>query len=54
MAGEDTTLLCDAFRAYRRRAHRLTLQEQKAVVDETEFESEREGVIRLWRALMEQ
>ncbi len=53
MAGEDTDLLCDAFRAYRRRAHRLTLQEQKAVVGAEEFESEREGVIRLWRALME-
>jgi len=53
MAEADTTLLCDAFRAYRRRAHHLTLQEQSAVVDEAEFEAEREGVMRLWRALME-
>jgi len=53
MVEADTALLCDAFRAYRRRAHHLTLQEQKAVVVAEEFESEREGVIRLWRALME-
>ncbi|MCW8971771.1 MAG: bifunctional [glutamate--ammonia ligase]-adenylyl-L-tyrosine phosphorylase/[glutamate--ammonia-ligase] adenylyltransferase [Gammaproteobacteria bacterium] len=54
MAEADTALLCDAFRVYRRRAHHLTLQEQKAVVDETEFVAEREGVTRLWRALMEE
>jgi len=53
MAEADTTLLCDAFRAYRRRAHHLTLQELKAIVDDTEFVAEREGVMRLWRALME-
>ena len=52
MAEADTALLCDAFRAYRRRAHHLTLQEQKAVVDEAEFVAEREGVLRIWRALM--
>ncbi|MGM0595246.1 MAG: bifunctional [glutamate--ammonia ligase]-adenylyl-L-tyrosine phosphorylase/[glutamate--ammonia-ligase] adenylyltransferase [Pseudomonadota bacterium] len=50
----DTTVLCDAFRAYRRRAHHLTLQEQKAVVDEAEFTAEREAVIRLWRTMMEE
>jgi glutamate-ammonia-ligase adenylyltransferase len=54
MAEADAALLGDAFRAYRRRAHRLTLQEQKAVVDEAEFAAEREGVIRIWRAVMEE
>lgn len=52
MAVADATLLCDAFRAYRRRAHRLTLQQEKAVVDASEFMSEREGVRALWQALM--
>jgi len=54
MAEADTAMLCDAFRAYRRRAHHLTLQEQKAVVDAAEFVAEREGVMRLWRSLMEE
>ena len=54
MAGEDSALLCDAYRAYRRRAHHLTLQEQAVLADEAEFVDEREGVLRLWRALMEE
>ncbi len=53
MARADSELLCDAYRAYRRRVHRLTLQEQKAVVDAAEFAVESEEVLRLWRALME-
>jgi glutamate-ammonia-ligase adenylyltransferase len=53
MTDEDSALLCDAYRAYRRRAHHLTLQEQPVVVDEAEYASEREAVLRLWRELME-
>jgi len=53
MAGEDSVLLCDAYRAYRRRVHHLTLQEQPVLADEAEFVAEREGVVRLWRTLME-
>ena len=53
MAEEGCALLCDAYRAYRSRAHHLTLQELPVVVDEAEFVAEREGVLRLWRALLE-
>jgi glutamine synthetase adenylyltransferase len=53
MSGEDSASLCDAYRAYRRRAHHLTLQELPAVVAEGEFVAERETVLRLWRALLE-
>ena len=40
-------------RAFRRQVHRLTLQEQKAVVDAAEFAVESDAVRRLWRTLME-
>jgi glutamate-ammonia-ligase adenylyltransferase len=53
MAGEDTRLLADAYRAYRARLHRLTLQEESAVADVREFHEYREGVSALWRKLME-
>ncbi len=53
MARADSEMLCDAYRAYRRRVHRLTLQERKAVVDAAEFAEEQEMVLRLWCSLME-
>ncbi len=53
MEREDSALLCDAYRTYRRRAHHLTLQERPVVVDETEFVEERDAVLRLWRALLQ-
>lgn len=53
MAGADSALLCDAYRAFRRRVHRLTLQEQKAIVDAAEFATEREEVLRIWHGLLE-
>lgn len=49
---EQSSLLCDAYRSFRARAHRLTLQEQKAVVDESEFRELREGVIAIWQKMM--
>jgi glutamate-ammonia-ligase adenylyltransferase len=48
----DRVLLCDAYRAFRARAHRLTLQQQKAVVDEGEFAELRKGVTALWQMMM--
>ncbi len=53
MAEADSKLLCDAYRVFRSQVHRLTLQEQKAVVTEDQFSGEREAVLRLWRSLME-
>jgi [glutamine synthetase] adenylyltransferase / [glutamine synthetase]-adenylyl-L-tyrosine phosphorylase len=53
MAGTDSELLRDAYRAFRIRVHRLTLQEQKAVVDAAEFTAERDGVLRIWHALLD-
>ncbi len=48
----ERSLLSDAYRSYRARAHRLTLQQQKAVVDEGEFRELREGVTALWQKMM--
>lgn len=52
IAEDECTLLCDIYRAYRRRAHHLTLQERPVEVDEAEFVHEREAVLRLWQALL--
>ena len=48
----DSALLCDAYRAYRRRLHHLALQELPGLVDEEEFVPLREGVRRLWQSVM--
>ncbi len=53
MAAADSRLLADAYRAYRARLHRLTLQEESAVADAREFQEYREGVAALWRKLMD-
>ncbi len=53
MSEADSALLCDVYRAYRRRAHHLTLQERPAVVDEAEFVQERDAVLRVWRVLLQ-
>ncbi|MBE0510869.1 MAG: bifunctional [glutamate--ammonia ligase]-adenylyl-L-tyrosine phosphorylase/[glutamate--ammonia-ligase] adenylyltransferase [Chromatiales bacterium] len=49
---DDSALLCDAYRAYRRRLHHLALQELPGLVDETEFAEQRSEVQRLWQSLM--
>ena len=54
LTSEDAGLLADAYRAYRARVHSLTLQNESAVVDESEFREFREGVSRLWRELVEE
>ena len=48
----DSSLLCDAYRALRAAAHRLTLQELPAVVDEAEYADYRRAVQRLWQTMM--
>lgn len=53
IADDSATLLADAYRAYRARAHRLSLQEVPAVVDEREFAEMRERVTACWHELME-
>ncbi len=49
----DVVLLSDAYRAYRARGHRLTLQDQPAIVDAGEFTDYRAQVARIWNALIE-
>jgi glutamate-ammonia-ligase adenylyltransferase len=49
----DAGLLADAYRAYRAQVHRLTLQEQPALVEGAEFDALRAQVLRIWRELME-
>ncbi len=45
---EDADFLSEAYRTYRGRLHRLKLQERSAVVPDTEFVTQREGVQRIW------
>jgi glutamate-ammonia-ligase adenylyltransferase len=49
----DAARLRNAYRGLRRRIHRLKLQEQPAQVPVDEAGDDREGVIRVWRRLME-
>jgi len=44
--------LADAYRAFRARTHRLTLQEQSTVVGEDEFADYRQAVIQWWDTFM--
>ncbi len=48
----EAAMLAEAYRAYRTRLHRLTLQQQSGVVGDEEFQSYRGEVGRLWRRLM--
>jgi glutamate-ammonia-ligase adenylyltransferase len=50
----DAGLLCDAYRDYRARLHRLALQDVPAVVGADEFAGHREAVTRIWHLLMEE
>ena len=50
---EDVACLQEAYKAYRARVHRLSLQGASAAVDESEFVAERECVIGNWQRLME-
>ncbi len=45
--------LRDSYRSLRRRSHRLKLQEQSSLVPDSEFQTERAMVNRLWRTLLE-
>ncbi|UCE89592.1 MAG: bifunctional [glutamate--ammonia ligase]-adenylyl-L-tyrosine phosphorylase/[glutamate--ammonia-ligase] adenylyltransferase [Pseudomonadota bacterium] len=49
MPADETALLTDAYRTYRDRLHRLTLQELPGVVPEAEYATQREAVAQLWR-----
>ncbi len=50
---DEAGLLIDAYRAYRKRVHHLTLQEQPAVVEAVEFQELRDAVADVWNGLME-
>lgn len=57
LSSSDTAMLRDAYRALRHLGHRLTLQGRGSTLSEGELEPEiarhRDGVTRLWEALME-
>ncbi len=53
LSEEQAELLINTYRSYRGRAHRLVLQEQKAVVSREEFVTERSAVEEMWRNIME-
>ena len=52
MPEEDVALLCDAYRAIRRRIHQLSLQEAEGVVGGGVFGEFREAVIGIWNRMM--
>jgi [glutamine synthetase] adenylyltransferase / [glutamine synthetase]-adenylyl-L-tyrosine phosphorylase len=52
LAPGEAALLADAYRAYRKRVHELTLQELPAVVAAGEFAELRAQVAALWRRVM--
>lgn len=52
ISSDEAGLLADAYRQYRACSHRLSLQQQTAVVAGEEFNELREGVIRVWQRLM--
>ncbi len=49
LTAEDAASLADTYRRYRAEIHRLALQDQKAVVADELFSTERRGVTRLWQ-----
>ncbi|HRX71381.1 MAG: bifunctional [glutamate--ammonia ligase]-adenylyl-L-tyrosine phosphorylase/[glutamate--ammonia-ligase] adenylyltransferase [Candidatus Competibacteraceae bacterium] len=49
----DAAWLRHAYRVLRRRIHQLKLQEQPALILPDDMSREREGVVRIWRRLME-
>jgi glutamate-ammonia-ligase adenylyltransferase len=53
MDARDVELLTDAYRAYRARVHALALQQETTVKSDGDFDHYREGVVRIWRKLME-
>ncbi len=48
----DSQLLRDAYFAYRANAHRLALQDKKAIVSETEYTDHKNNVKRIWQELI--
>ena len=54
LAADDAALLRDAYRTLRRRAHLLKLQEQSSLIPDEELQDYRQGVLRIWRRLMEE
>ncbi|PWG64907.1 bifunctional [glutamate--ammonia ligase]-adenylyl-L-tyrosine phosphorylase/[glutamate--ammonia-ligase] adenylyltransferase [Sediminicurvatus halobius] len=52
LAAEHTRVLADAYRAYRGRLHRLTLQEAPALVPEDEIAEARAAVTDVWERVM--
>lgn len=53
ISADEARLLADAYRAYRARLHRLTLQEEPGHVSATEFVEQRALVTEFWQRLME-
>lgn len=49
---QDTELLANAYRGYRSWVHALALQEQQAIVDDSQFRKYRQGVIHIWQHLL--
>ncbi len=52
LEAQEVDQLTEAYKAYRSLGHRLTLQQEAAIVDEEQFESERSTVTRIWNRLI--
>jgi glutamate-ammonia-ligase adenylyltransferase len=52
LSAEQGRMVMDIYRRLRARVHRLALQEQSAVVDNSQFTEERRAVAEIWRFVM--
>jgi glutamate-ammonia-ligase adenylyltransferase len=53
LGASDVQMLCDAYRSYRARQHKLALQSAPAVIAVAEFQEFRAAVLEVWRKLLE-
>ena len=53
LPAEDCELLREAYKAYRATGHRQSLQEQSAVIADSEMREYRDAVERIWKGIME-
>lgn len=52
LSAQEVNQLIEAYKAFRSIGHRLTLQQQPAVIDDNSAEPHRDNVIRIWQSML--
>src|SRR5690606_3068106 len=52
LSAQEVNQLIEAYKAFRSIGHRLTLQQQPAVIDDNSAEPHRDNVIRIWQTML--